>query len=249
MAELAESGNRTYATVYSPSFLSLVYDKYVLGFNMRYIWGCPTSSILRPFFSENFSQKHLDCGVATGYFPATALKHPWRSNSKQLLTLVDINPNPLNAAKTRVLSLTTATEVQCVEADATEPPPKSLQDVKFNSISMFNLFHCMPGGTEKLKAIRNFKEILNDDGVLSGCTVLGKKHSRNWFTTLYLKWYNKWGVFNNWNDNRDDIQQALEQEFEEVETWIIGMTLLFRATKPKRDSTAPSPVLRVKTLP
>ncbi|RFU24244.1 hypothetical protein B7463_g12095, partial [Scytalidium lignicola] len=228
--------NQSYKTVYSRSFLSIVYDQYVLGFNMNYIWGCPTTSVLLPFFSENFSRKHLDCGVATGYFPAVALSRPFRANSKQHLALLDLNPNPLRAAQNRVLSITTATDVQCVEADVTEPVPKQLLDEKFDSISMFNLFHCMPGGTAKLRAIGTFKDLLSDDGVLSGCTVLGAQHSTGWITTLYLKWYNRWGVFNNWDDKSEDFQRALEQAFEEVETWVIGVTLLFRARKPRKTS-------------
>ncbi|KAH8804361.1 methyltransferase domain-containing protein [Xylogone sp. PMI_703] len=232
----APAPNQTYKTVYSPSFLSVIYDKYVLGFNMNYIWGCPTVSVLLPFFSENFSRNHLDCGVATGYFPAVALARPFRVNSRQRLALLDLTPHPLRAAKNRVLSIATATEVECVEADVTEPIPKQLQGQKFDSISMFNLFHCMPGGKAKLRALNTFKELLSDDGVLAGCTVLGEKHATNWFRRLYLKWYNRWGVFNNWTDNKEDFQAALEQAFEEVETWVIGMTLLFRARKPRKTS-------------
>ncbi|KAF7563940.1 hypothetical protein G7046_g190 [Stylonectria norvegica] len=229
-----QTGHRTYATVYSRSFLSVFYDQYVLGFNMRFIWGCPTGSVLLPFFSENFSRNHLDCGVATGYFPAAALERPFRTHSKQHLTLLDLNPNPLRAAQNRVLSRTTATEIQCIEADVTEPPTKALQDSRFDSISMFNLFHCMPGGTAKLRAIETFKELLSDDGVLAGCTVLGPTQSTSWITTLYLRWYNWWGVFNNWDDRREDFEEALEQAFDDVETCVVGVTLLFRARKPRR---------------
>ncbi|OLN83446.1 putative uncharacterized protein YbcY 1 [Colletotrichum chlorophyti] len=234
MSDLGADRNATYATTYSPSFLTLFYDKYVLGFNMRYIWGCSTD-ILLPFFCENFSRNHLDCGVATGYFPAVALARPFRTNSKQRLTLLDLNPNPLNAAKARVLSVTTETEVRCVEADVTEPPPKELRGERFDSISMFNLFHCMPGGKGKFRALGFYKDLLSEDGVLSGCTVLGPRKSTSWITAFQLRWYNKWwGVFNNWEDKEEDLQEALEQEFEEVETWVIGNTMLFRAKKPRK---------------
>lgn len=214
---------------------------------MKFIWGCPTSSILVPFFSENFSRNHLDCGVATGYFPAVALDRPFRKDSKHHLTLLDLNPNPLNAARSRVLSKATATEVQCVEADVTEPTPESLKGSHFDSISMFNLFHCMPGGKNKFAAIANFKDLLSDDGVLAGCTVLGPKHSPSWLTTLYLKWYNWWGVFNNWDDTQEDIKAVLDETFAEVETYLVGVTLLFRAQKPRRTSGAKSSGLEDST--
>lgn len=226
--------NTNYKTVYSPSFLTLFYDRYVLGFNMRYMWGCPTDDVLLPFFSENFSRNHLDVGVATGYFPAAALSRPFRANSKQRLTLVDLTAPPLNATEARVLSVASATEVSCVEADVTKPPPEELLGERFDSISMFNLLHCMPGGRGKLRAFGTYKELLSGDGVLSGCTVLGPGESTGFLTRFYLRWYNKWwGVFNNWDDNEEDIREALEQEFEEVETWVIGNTMLFRAKKPR----------------
>ncbi len=237
MAGDAEAGgDRTYATVYSASFLSIFYDYYVLGFNMKYIWGCSANKILLPFFAENFSRKHLDIGVATGYFPAKALARPFRRDSKQELTILDINPNPLRATSARVLSVTSRTEVQSVEADVTESLPKELQDSKFDSVSMFNLFHCMPGGTQKLVAFTTIKDVMTDNAVLTGCTVLGPQHATGWLSRFYLRWYNKWwGVFNNWDDKREDFEEALRREFEDVETWVFGLTLVFRATKPRRD--------------
>ncbi|KAL2755401.1 hypothetical protein ACRALDRAFT_2135655 [Sodiomyces alcalophilus JCM 7366] len=235
MADLGADKNAAYVTAYSPSFLTHFYDKYVLGFNMSFMWGCPVDTILLPFFSENFSRNHLDIGVATGYFPATALSRPFRRDSKQHLTLVDLGPNPLRAASARVLSVATATEVRCIEADATEPPPESLRGHRFDSISMFNLFHCVPGGKAKLRALAEYKNLLSEDGVLTGCTVLGHAHAANWLTSLYLRWYNRrLKVFHNWDDRKEDIQEALESEFEEVETWVIGTTMLFRAKRPRQ---------------
>ena len=234
MPEISGPEGEVYANIYTRTWVSIVYDYYALGFNMKYAWGVSTKKVLEPFFNENFSRKHLDCGVATGYFPAVALARPFRADSKQHITLFDINPHTLRAAQSRILSVTSATEVQCVEGDATEPPLEVLKGVKYDSISMFNLFHCIPGGTGKLRAFATFKELLSDDGVLTGCTVLGAKHAANWFTKLYLRWYNWWQVLNNWDDNRDDFVDALEQAFEEVETWVIGTTLLFRARKPRK---------------
>ncbi|TQN64781.1 Methyltransferase ctvB [Colletotrichum shisoi] len=235
MADLGADPNAAYGAVYSPSFLTLFYDKYVLGFNMKYIWKCSTNDVLLPFFAENFSRNHLDCGVATGWFPAAALARPFRADSKQRLTLLDLTANPLRAAKARVLAVATNTDVRCVEADVTEPPPKQLLGERFDSISMFNLFHCMPGGRAKLRALGMYKELLSDDGVLSGCTVLGPNDSTGWLTRLQLRWYNKWwGIFHNWDDEKDHVKDALDHEFEEVETWVIGQLMLFRARKPRK---------------
>ncbi|KAJ0168063.1 Uncharacterized protein CTA2_10438 [Colletotrichum tanaceti] len=236
MADLGADPKAAYSAVYSLSFLTWFYDKYVLGFNMRYIWKCPTDDVLLPFFAENFSRNHLDCGVATGWFPAAALSRPFRADTSQRLTLLDLTANPLRAARARVLAVAADADVRCVEADVTEPPPKQLLGDRFDSISMFNLFHCMPGGRAKLRALGLYKHLLAEDGVLSGCTVLGPKNpSTGWLTRLQLRLYNdRWAVFHNWDDEEEHVREALDHEFEEVETWVVGQMMLFRAKKPRR---------------
>ncbi|KAI0805281.1 methyltransferase domain-containing protein [Xylaria sp. FL0064] len=222
-----------YTTVYTPTFLTLVYDFIVLRFNLRYMWRCRTDTVLEPFFAENFSRCHLDIGVATGYFPAVALARPFRAQARHSITLIDLNPHPLEAAKARILSNAPNATVETVVADVTEPLPKAIQDAKFDSISMFNLFHCIPG-SGKFKAFDHYKNLLADGGVLTGCTVLGGSHATNWFNYLYVKLYNRIGIFHNWNDRKEDFERALEENFGEVETTLVGMMLLFRATKPHR---------------
>ncbi|KAI0486770.1 methyltransferase domain-containing protein [Xylaria cf. heliscus] len=222
-----------YADIYTPTFLSIIYDVVVLRFNLRYMWRCRTDTVLEPFFAENFSRHHLDIGVATGYFLATALSRPFRTQAKHSITLVDLNPNPLNTAKARILSEAPNALVNTVVADVTEPPPKALQGSMFDSISMFNLFHCVPGN-EKLRAFSMYKDILADGGVLTGCTVLGGSHATNWFNYLYVKLYNHLGIFHNWDDKKEDFERALKGNFENVETTLVGMVLLFRVTTPRR---------------
>ncbi|KAF2969613.1 hypothetical protein GQX73_g4020 [Xylaria multiplex] len=222
-----------YTTIYTPTFLSIIYDVVVLRFNLRYMWRCRTDTVLEPFFAESFSRRHLDIGVATGYFLAVALSRPFRAQAKHSITLVDLNPSPLEAAKGRILSKAPNAIVETVVADVTQPPPEALQNSVFDSISMFNLFHCIPGN-EKLEAFRLYKDLLSDRGVLTGCTVLGGSHATNWTNYLYVKLYNRLGIFHNWNDTKEDFVHALEENFEEVETTLVGMTLLFRATKPRK---------------
>ncbi|KAI1846289.1 hypothetical protein JX265_010876 [Neoarthrinium moseri] len=235
MADSDESKARVYKSVYSRSFLAGVYDHYVLGFNMRYMWGCATDSVLVPFFSDNFSQRHMDIGVATGYFPATILKRPIRNQEKHEVTLLDFNETSLNAAKARVLSVAPNTSVDCVQADVTAPLPVSLEQSRgtYESITMFNLFHCVPGGLRKLDAIPTYARLLTEDGSLTGCTILGRKHTTGWFSHLYLKFYNWVDFFNNWDDEREVFERVLHQEFACVETEVVGMMLLFKASKPR----------------
>ncbi|KAH8647709.1 hypothetical protein BX600DRAFT_475750 [Xylariales sp. PMI_506] len=234
MAEVTEAHYGFEKSIYFPSFLSLIYDWLVLGFNCSYIWCCPVNEVQLPFFSEHFSSNHLDIGVATGYFPATALSRPFRSHEAQKLALLDFNAASLQAAEKRVLARTTDTAILCIEADATAEMPKQLQkthNTKFDSISMFNLIHCIPAGSNKLRAFSVFKDVLDDDGVLVGCTILGAKSATGWISKWYLAFYNRVGVLHNWYDEREDIEAALKKEFGEVETWVVGMVLLFRARK------------------
>ena len=267
------SRDGVYASVYTPSFLSIVYDYLVLRFNMRYMWGCPTDEVLLPFFAEGMSRRHLDVGVATGYLPAKALARVFRRTAAQHLTLLDINPHPLAAAAARVRAATGPnTKVSTVEADVTAPLPSALLQSAavvsssgggsssssaeedggssssssspgkdrlqyyYDSISMFNLFHCIPGWPAKLVALRTYKALLEPDrGVLYGCTVLGESAATGWLSRWYVRLYNRWGLFNNLHDDRQEFEAALHREFAEVETWLVGMTLLFRAARPRRD--------------
>ncbi|RBA15582.1 hypothetical protein BFJ72_g3708 [Fusarium proliferatum] len=230
------SQDPVYKSVYSRAFLTHLYDRYVLGFNMKYVWGCPTDTVLAPFFSDSMSHRHIDIGVATGYLPAKILGRPLRRIEHQHLTLVDFNEMSLNASRERVLSASPATTVDCVQADILEPLPEILErDARsYDTMTMFNLFHCVPGGTVKLRAFSTYKELLKDEGVLAGCSVLGNKYATGWFSSLYLRFYNWMGIFNNWEDEREAFDLMLKEEFEVVETELVGMMLLFKASKPRR---------------
>jgi len=100
---------------------------------------------------------------------------------------------------------------------------------------MFNLFHCVPGGTQnKLRALEHYAGLLSDNGVLAGCTVLGGQSATNWFNYWYVKLYNRLGIFCNWDDRKEDFESRLTDCFEEVDITVVGMILLFRATRPRR---------------
>lgn len=224
-----------YHKLYTPTLLNFVYDFVVLRFNMNFMWGVSTNRILLPFFTDYMSHNHMDVGVATGWFPSRALSTPWRRDAPQSLTLVDLSPNSLEAARARVLDATTATKVRSVEADATAPAPKALRDAPVDSLSMFNLFHCVPGGAAKFPAaFAAYKDVLADAGVLYGCTVLGDRYARGLVSRWYVRHYNKRGIFHNLDDTEDDVRRGLEENFEEVQVWVVGMACLFRAHKPKR---------------
>ncbi|KAI1357544.1 hypothetical protein F5Y08DRAFT_333793 [Xylaria arbuscula] len=214
--------------------LWFIYQHFILNFNIPYVWGCPMGSVLLPFFVNNFSQRHLDCGVANGYFCATALEAR-KFHEDNELTLLDTNPTYLDLARESILTDSPRTKVRCVLADVTAPLPAELKHDKFDSISMFNLFHCVSGDEKKFSAFRTYKDALSDNGVLVGCKVLGAGYIDSWMASTWMRFYNSKGIFYNWNDNKEYIEATLRQEFLEVDVSTIGMMMVFKAKGPIRN--------------
>jgi hypothetical protein len=50
----------------------LIYDWLVIRISDPLVWRCPTQLVLLPFFTDNFSKRHMDIGVGNGYFPTKA---------------------------------------------------------------------------------------------------------------------------------------------------------------------------------
>ncbi|KAK4458617.1 hypothetical protein QBC42DRAFT_255163 [Cladorrhinum samala] len=263
---------------YTPLTLPF-YDYHVLGFNMSFVWRCPTSSVLLPFFRQNFTLNHLDVGVATGYFPSAALLQLQQQQQQQqqqqkenhqgssspipttttaaapaALTLMDLNPHSLEAARSRILrdnSNPGSVEIETVQHDALSlPAPGVLRRRRFASVSMFNLLHCIPAPCEeKTRAFELAAQCLLDGGVLAGCTVLPVEEAvgagaGGWWRVplagLHLRVYNSEGgrrVFGNLGDTREVLERGLRRWFDEVEVKVVGCMLLFRGKGPKRAGT------------
>ncbi|KAF5553597.1 methyltransferase [Fusarium napiforme] len=233
---------------YTPFSLS-IYDAYVLRFSVPIYWGCSTKKDLRPLFSDNFSKKHIDIGVGTGYFLAEAIQDARRDPRDQHVTLVDFSEHSLAAARERVLSRLPDVDMRCILANAGEPLPESLRNEEFDSASLFLILHCMPGPTtSKARAITNAKSLLTSHGVLVGCTVLGKQWEKTdggyvvkdekpqgMLAGFALRLYNKQGIFDNMQDDPNVLVEALKAEFEEVETRVVALMFMFRASKPLTD--------------
>ncbi|KAK5652029.1 hypothetical protein OQA88_10932 [Cercophora sp. LCS_1] len=229
-----------------------IYDIWVLHLNMPYAWGAQTSTVLLPLFRSAFAQsrRHLDIGVATGYFPSRGLSHTRahaharavskreEESNKMEITLMDIAPNSLSLAAQRIERENPgAARITTIQADALGPAPDALRG-RFDSVSMFNLVHCIPGTQEaKARVFGLAKDVLSDEGVLVGCTVLGWRYL-GWRVLgwLSLGLFNLVGAFSNWGEGREAYEQALRREFEEVETWVCGSMLLWRGSRPRRDN-------------
>jgi SAM-dependent methyltransferase len=195
------------ASVYSPMILKL-YDFGVLGLFNRFVWQCPTKTVLLPFYKEHIGLKHLDAGVGTGYYPARASL----TRSHQL-TLLDLNENSLLTAAAQVK----VAKVRTFRRDVMQPFAEPA-DTGYDSVSLFYLLHCLPGTIDdKETAIANLKRYLSNDGILYGATILGDEATHNPIGRLTLKLYNEKGIMHNLGDTFDGLQRMLRRQFQNVQ--------------------------------
>lgn len=210
------------AQAYTPLTLK-IYDWWVLGISNRYAWRCPTEDVLFNHFKKHIGHKHLDIGVGTGFYLS-------RINHACNITLMDLNTNSLNAARTRIGAQRVS---NCVEHDVFDAFPQALHN-GFDSVSMFYLLHCLPGSpADKTLAIKNAATALNANGTLYGATILGDAASHNGFGKKLMQVYNKKGIFSNRQDTAEHLKQTLEACFEEVSVTTVGVVATFAATKKR----------------
>lgn len=205
------------AAVYSPLTLKL-YDAWVLGISNRFAWQCPTREVLQPFFDRHVGANHLDVGVGTGYYLANA----GLPDTTQV-TLLDLNPSSLEAAKQRF----GRADTQTLQHDVFVP--LGAEHVgRYDSISLFYLLHCLPGAmTDKAAVFANLKHCLKPDGVLFGATILGDAAGHNGFGRKLIEVYNKKGIFGNRSDTVEGLRSALALHFTAVHIEVVGKVALF----------------------
>lgn len=222
------------SAVYTPFVLRYLYDFWVLWLSNSYAWKCPTTTVQLPLFKASMGASHLDIGVGTGYYPAKSLKAGAQCTD---ITLLDLNPNSLHAAKKRILETAGRDDVRVstAVASALEPLPFDSSQ-KFDSISVFFLLHCLRGSPEeKTKLFDVVRSHLAPDGVLVGTTVLGKGVPINWLGKKLMDNYNNTRKsFHNVEDSQAKFEEGLRRNFEEVESWIVGQVMLFQARKPRQ---------------
>lgn len=170
------------AAVYNPLFLSLVYDRLVLGLYCTYVWRCPANILQKLYVTlvgelQNSAtdpassggsnttatsrRRILDVGVGTGYFLAST---PLPESTS--VTLFDLNPACLEAASSRCKQSHTGLEgleVRTVCGDFLSPAddPNSIhqklldrqqQPDRFDIILTSLLLHCVPGPAQRKAA-------------------------------------------------------------------------------------------------
>src|SRR5262252_9793277 len=159
----ADGDARKGAAAYTPATLAL-YDLAVLQFSNTFVWQCSTH-LLRDFYNQHISNKHLDIGVGTGYFldqcrfPSTAPK----------IALFDLNPNSLAKSAKRLRRY----HPSCHLGNVLQPIDIGMSG--FDSISLNYLLHCLPGNlTSKSIVFEHVRPLLREGGVVFGSTILGE---------------------------------------------------------------------------
>lgn len=214
------------AATYTPAFLR-IYDLYVLHISNPWIWKCRTSD-LQARYNENVSGKHLDLGPGSGYF----LQRSRFPVENPEVTLFDLNPNSLAMTSKRI----GRRGIKATIVEGSVLSPFGIDD-RFDSVAANYLMHCVPGGwADKGIAFKHAADVLDDNGVFFGSTILGTgvEHSKMAERTISL-YTQKVRSFHNADDDLNGLTAALDSAFEEVETTVAGSVALWTARKPRRN--------------
>jgi hypothetical protein len=202
--------------VYSKSMLA-IYDWLVLRFSNRLIWKCPSKNILA-LYDRHVTANHLDVGVGTGYF-LDRCRFP---NDHPRLGLMDLNPNCLHAASSRVRRY----RPDVYRANVLDPI--TLDIPRFDSISMTYLLHCLPGTIKTKGAVfRHLTPFLNPGGVLFGATLLTEGVRRGRAAKRLMAFYNSKGIFANDQDDLQGLRAVLSEHLIAPTVEVVGCAALF----------------------
>jgi hypothetical protein len=215
-AEQVKAGSAMYSR-----FLLSIYDLWFLWYNCRFLWECP-SRFLLDLYNQFVSSNHLDIGVGSGYF-LDKCRFP---DTNIRLALMDLNANSLRVAGRRLRRY----KPEVYQRSVTEP--FNLNTPAFDSVSMMNLLHCIPGDIKtKTILFEHAKEVMNPKAVFFGATILYKGVKRNAWASFAIKHSNKKGYMFNLDDSLEDIEKGLQAVFSESSVKVIGCEALFWARK------------------
>lgn len=202
-------------------FVLSFYDLYVIQFSNTFVWQCPSAHIL-DFYNQHISANHLDVGVGTGYF----LDKCQFSIPDPRVALLDLNPNSLEATAKRLQRYQPTTHVGNILDSIKLPPPR------FDSIGINYLLHCLPGDMLSKGAVfYHLAPLLTPGGVLFGSTILGQGVPHNVLGRTLMQVYNAKGIFGNFNDNLDDLDDVLAANFPTYSIHVKGCVAFFSAQR------------------
>lgn len=216
---------RAGAAVYSRAFLT-VYDLYVLTLSNRFAWECPREEML-DLYHRNVSANHLDIGPGSGWYLREA---QWPADSA--VALIDLNANSLDMAAARLAERGITATLHSGSVLA----PFSSDMGQFDSVAANFVMHCVPGDwSEKGIAFKHVANVLSDDGVFFGSTILARGVPQNPIAKTLTALYNgPMKVFHNSSDDLEGLKAALSQAFEDVNVQVTGTVAVWTARSPRR---------------
>lgn len=199
-----------------------LYDLAVLRTVVPFAWGCALAEE-RALYDRCVGRRHLDVGVATGYF----LKHAAWPVARPDITLLDLNPNSILYAARRLRRFT----VTEATGDALDPFPVA---GPFDSIALFHLIHCIPGSSaEKARVLDNAAAVLAPGGTVFGASVTPAGLRTSLFASAVLGFANRLGALNNAKDNHCELKHAIDSRFRDTRVWLRGCMTLWEARNPR----------------
>jgi len=170
----------TGAAAYTPLLLKL-YDAAVVYASNTLLWRC-SRHVQLANYQANLGKRHLDIGPGTGWY----IDHA--NTTLESLTLLDLNPNSLNAASS---TLARYAPVR-VTGNILEPLPSSLRDL--DSVGANFLFHCVPGDWEaKGTAFGEIAKVLGRVERSSGPRSSAPVRKRAWAPAVPCGCTSAWG--------------------------------------------------------
>ena len=201
---------------YTPGTLR-IYDLYVLGFNNRFVWRCPTYK-LRALFARLATPRHCDIGVGSGYF----LKHQQAKAPFERLHLVDASAATIERVRRMLPDPAITSDCTDVSKGMSEIPEP------VTSVSLNYLFHCMAGPVDNKEAVlAGLKNIAVPGAAVFGSTIVNDPKYQGRLARRVLAAFNKKGIFDTSDDSAENICKMLNRHMDKVHTTMCGSVLIF----------------------
>ena len=154
--------------------------------------------------------------------PGTSWTAAGSSRLLHRVALMDPNTNCLEVSSRRIDRY----NPEVYEANVLEPIPFDV--VKFDSVGLNYVLHCIPGDiATKAVVFENLKALMNPGGVVFGATLLHDGVRRIWLARQVMDRNNKHGIFTNVNDSLDGLRLALSQHFTDSAVEVVGCVGIF----------------------